>query len=277
MSLIETTCHSWRHHATINQWTALLWARSTWNAAKHFRHRLLIADDEGKRLLIDKLGLPFTEVLTLPPGPDGCDRCYGVGKLQAHHIMAERGQPYLHCDHDGGLEKGLSPDMHDTPIIAENRYGPEFTTTAEDCRRMEDLFRELQSVHAKFSPKRFAALPASALASGIFGGNDLDGIARWADASLRCAFNPANRALLQTHNGYQTSVVIEEAAAEHDLGANARFIYTTGDQADADRTGWYHLAGLKLDRGALVQSALNLQSDFPDAYEQTMLRWRGNR
>ena len=256
--MIDTTCHSWRHHATINQWTALLWARSTWNAAKHVRHRLLIADDEGKRLLIDKLGLPFTEVITLPPGPDGCDRCYGIGKLQAHRIMAERGQPYLHMDHDGGLERGLAPDMHAAPIIAENRYTPD---------------AEFHHLNLRFPAMRLPKI-TTALACGIFGGNDLDGIARWADASLRCAFDPANRALLQTHNGYQTSVVIEEVAAEHDLGAHARFIYTTGDQADADRTGWYHLAGLKLDRGALVQSALNLQSDFPDAYEQTMRRWR---
>lgn len=257
--MIDTCVFSWRHHANFELWRdALLWTSAVAHAREHFPHVLLVADAPGRALLHDSLGLPFTEVLALPPGPEGLDHCYGIAKLQAHVIACDRGRPYVHHDHDGRLERGLPERVQGAPFIAESRYTP---------------LPYASRINLSLPVMRLPFVTAG-LASGIAGGCHLVGIRAWARESLRVAFAPANREVLREANGFQASSVLEECAAAHDLGAGAALIYEHGgNQADAHRTGWYHLAALKNDRGALVQSALQLQFRFPDAYAQTMRRW----
>lgn len=258
--MISTVYFSWRRHNEFNLWNgALLAAAAVRHAQEHFEHRILVTNDAGRAMLCDRLQLPFTDVLPLPPGPKDCDHVYGITKLQAHAIACARGKPYVHHDLDGRLEKGLPPGLHDAPIIAEGRYTPPTN--------------EFHALNLSLPAMRLPQI-TTGLASGIFGGNDLDGIARWAETSLRCAFEPRNLPVLQRENGYRASAVLEECAADHDLGDKAHLIYTKGDQEDAERTGWFHLAGLKRDRGALVQSALMLQQAFPDTYADIFRRWK---
>ena len=94
--MIATAVFSFRQFQPFELWRDLLpWTLALAWAREHFPQRILVADAPGRAMLAGALGLPFTEVLDLPPGPAGCGHVYALAKLQAHLAACDRsGQVY---------------------------------------------------------------------------------------------------------------------------------------------------------------------------------------
>lgn len=95
------------------------WWLSLQSARKHYPDTLLVTDSEGKRLLIDQLGLPFAEVSTelnrlSRVHPDW----WSMGKLVAYSMQTA---PFVHIDTDVFLWKPLPQDVSQAPVFAQCR------------------------------------------------------------------------------------------------------------------------------------------------------------
>src|SRR5260370_25656584 len=74
----------------------LAWGLSLFAARKHYPETLLVTDRQGKKLLTDKLGLPFTDVCTeldrlqvVDPG------WWALGNLVSYSLQH---RPFVHID-----------------------------------------------------------------------------------------------------------------------------------------------------------------------------------
>ena len=95
----------------------LAWGLSVSAARRHFSELCLITDSEGKRLLADKLGLPFTEVHTELDTLRHVDsRWWALGKLVAYSMQQ---QPFAHLDTDVFLWKPLAPAVAEASVFAQ--------------------------------------------------------------------------------------------------------------------------------------------------------------
>jgi hypothetical protein len=117
----------------------LAWGISLRAARRHYPDTALITDRAGKRLLVDGLGLSFTEVSTelemlreIDPG------WWALGKLVAYSIQD---RPFIHIDTDVFLWKRLPREVTDAPVFAQC---PEFHSndSKPSLRQIECAFAE---------------------------------------------------------------------------------------------------------------------------------------
>ncbi len=107
-------CHAWPselHHA-------LSWSLSLQEARKHYSDTWIYTDDEGARLLVDQLQLPFAHVHTdlnalrrRNPG------WWTLGKLHTCRLQTE---PFVHLDYDAFLWLPLPEDLLVADVFAQN-------------------------------------------------------------------------------------------------------------------------------------------------------------
>jgi len=253
--MIETALFTWKHHEeNISLWQAFLWCGSVNWARRHFKNVVLISDEKGEDLLFYKLDLPFTEKLRLPEIPAELLHVYGIAKLMGDQILSEQNIPFVQIDYDAFLRKPLPDRMLSAKFIAEFEYGK------------KDFAIDINS-------KLHTPLPIKegGYAAGIRGGNDCAKIYNMCSRSIAEALKPENLDFLTAQNGYQASVVLEEASAYAEFRGEAEFLFpTTASHQDYLRAGYIHLAGnLKKDRGALAQMAIRVQLDFPEQFKNT--------
>jgi hypothetical protein len=205
--------------------------------------------------LIDKLQLPFTDFYPLPEIPDELCHIYDLTKFQALAVLASKGIPALHIDHDAYLRKPLPERILKAASVAEFLYEPK--------KFVYELNRRL--------PVPRLEVIGMGCAGGIVGGCDLEAFTAIAAASLDIASNPKNRAMLKATNGYQAAVLFGEVSQGSNLAERTEVLLPRGNgyAEDYRKAGYMHLAGLKADRGALAQMAIQTQLDFPEAYLAT--------
>ncbi|MGP0066335.1 MAG: DUF6734 family protein [Isosphaeraceae bacterium] len=95
----------------------LAWGLSVQAARRHYPDTVLITDRLGKRLLVDRLGLPFTEVSTELERLNNADTdWWALGKLVAYSLQD---RPFIHIDNDVFLWKPLSPALVEAPVLSQ--------------------------------------------------------------------------------------------------------------------------------------------------------------
>jgi Family of unknown function (DUF6734) len=111
----------------------LAWGLSLAVARRHYPETVLVTDRQGKRLLVDALGLQFAEVSTELDCLDHADPdWWALGKLIAYSIQD---QPFLHIDTDVFLWKPLPQEIVEAPVFAQC---PEYFHLNSD-RRSRDI------------------------------------------------------------------------------------------------------------------------------------------
>jgi hypothetical protein len=106
----STGCHEWHH------WLA--WGLSLEAACRHYPGTRLYRDDEGARVLIDELELPFEYVSTDLNGiRDEDPEWWSLGKLEAY---ARQDASFVHVDTDVFLWNSLAPDIEAADVFAQN-------------------------------------------------------------------------------------------------------------------------------------------------------------
>lgn len=237
----------------------MLWCGSVNYAKKHFKNIVLITEEKGKKLLIDKLNLPFNEVWELPSIPDELVHVYDLPKLHGHLLMAQRGIHALHVDYDAFLKKKLPDHILNAQFTAEYRYEPKPFAININKNLPVPLLDKLEV----------------GLAAGIAGGCDTDGIINYTSKSIGIATDPRNREFLMKQNGFQASILFGEIASGSQFKDTAEVILPRGSNfvEDYRKLGYIHLAGLKKDRGAMAEAMLQVQISFPNEFMETGLRY----
>ena len=186
-------CHAWLsefHHA-------LAWSLSVQEASKHYSDTWLYTDDEGARLLVDQLGLPFVHVCTdLNTLDDHDPGWWALGKLHTYRLQDE---PFIHIDADAFLWLPLPERLLQADILAQN---PDVFVPGESFYYPERIEQALSSVNG-WLPKEWLWARASrrvllGVGCGLLGANRLDFIRYIADLAFEIIEKPANRAAMAT-------------------------------------------------------------------------------
>lgn len=146
----------------------LSWAYSCLQLIKFYEQVELVTDQEGKRLLIDVLKLPYTHVNTSLDKLDNYHPdLWALGKIAAYQ---KQNAPFLHIDNDVFVWKPFPEELISAPVVMQSE------------EKYSHIFREIaQQVDHKYSfiPEEYKALIRSHnyvnnYNAGVIGGRDLE-------------------------------------------------------------------------------------------------------
>ena len=267
----------------------LAWVLSVETARQHYPKTSLFTDDDGARVLVDHLGLPFADVSTELEGlPDVGYEWFNLGKLYTYRAQRE---PFVHIDYDVFLWKPLPSWVTASPLFAQNPewlpplnfYHPEACTEA---------VRAAQGWLPDEWDSYLAAGGSVAVNCGVLGGQDTGFLTYYADLAIRIIEHPRNQAawaVLSANTG--VAILIEQyflgACIEHHRNRpgsaykhiQMAYLFPTFEDAlDPERAtslGYTHLInGAKINRALMHRLERRVQEDYPQYYERC-LRYLG--
>jgi len=237
----------------------LAWGLSLQAASRHYPDTVLITDRPGKRLLVDQLGLPFTQVSTELERLEHADPgWWALGKLVAYSLQD---RPFIHLDSDVFLWKQLPRHLLDAPVFTQN---PEGFADQDSHYRPQDIewafAQRALKLPMEWEWARSSRSHFPAENCGILGGSQVQFLRYYARTAVDLVLRPENAAAwsrLQDKRGY--SMVLEQfflsACAEFHRaqpgsaypGVRIGHLFPSGKNAfdpnDAARIGYTHLIG----------------------------------
>ena len=262
----------------------LSWILSFQTISKHYAQTALFTDDDGARLLIDQLKLPFGEVSTeLNSLAQHDPGFWTIGKLYTYRAQTE---PFIHFDNDLFLFKPLPDELASAPLLAqnpepENFYNPEF---------LELSLSEAGSVWlpAEWVWYRVAGSRKGGDCAGIFGGNRIDFIKHFSEQAIKLIEHPDNQAGWVAVDKFAPMIWVEQyllpACVDyhrqqtfspfHDI--EIRYLFDSMSHAfqskRAEELGFTHLAGnAKLNPELAARMEERVKRDYPEYYERCLL------
>lgn len=268
--------HDWFH------WLA--WGLSVHVARQHYPHTRLVTDSAGAWLLVDQLGLEFSEVSTALDGLSEADPgWWALGKLEAYRMQD---RPFVHIDTDVFLWKPLPPALEAAPVFAQN---PEPIVPGLTCYMpgaIEALLEPSGWLPDEWRWYRQSPGPWRAECCGIFGGSDVAFIQNYARLALRMLMDPRNAPLLRPMTDKPSHMILAEqylltacieysrsqsrgALPEIEIGYLFPDIATAYRPEAAAAAGYTHLAaGAKRDGRACRQIEARVREWLPDYHER---------
>jgi hypothetical protein len=167
----------------------LAWGLSLATARRHYPETVLVTDRDGKKLLVDTLGLQFTVVSTELDQINRADPdWWALGKLVAYSIQD---QPFLHIDTDVFLWKALPQEVAEAAVFAQC---PEYFHRNSD-RSSREIESAFSSCHAQLPVEwEWAASREDALFReencGIVGGCRVDFLRHYARTAADLVLHP---------------------------------------------------------------------------------------
>lgn len=160
------------------EYNLMSWALSCMSLREHFDRLTLYTDSEGARVLVDKLKLPYTEVVVNYDGFD-CLTCHwALAKVRTYSLQTK---PFIHIDGDIYLPRPLPSNVLGGGIIVQNKE-----TCSDYYKGMINSFLSVEGL--KLSPRFSCALRCDDVPSynlGFCGGNDLGFFGRFCDEVYR--------------------------------------------------------------------------------------------
>lgn len=262
------------------------WILSVQTARQHFPRTALFTDDDGARLLVGQLGLPFDEVSTELNALASHDASWwALGKVWTYRAQTE---PFIHLDSDVFLWNSLPESLTAAPVLAQC---PEFFVPGSSYYRPEVLEREVSAGGQIWLPAEWvwyrSTVPEQRGDScGIFGGQRLDFIHYYADQAIKLIEHPDNqRGWLMMDGKDEHNILFEQyllaaCLVYHRQRANSpyhgieiKYLFESLDEAfDSDRAhklGYTHLiAGAKRNEDIAQRLERRVKRDYPDFYER---------
>jgi hypothetical protein len=263
-----------RHHL-------LSWVLSFETISKHFPETALVTDDDGACLLVDQLGLSFTEVSTELNAMEHHDPGFwSLGKLYSYRIQKE---PFIHFDSDLYLWKSLPENLLSAPVVAQNPEPEAWYRPAFIEQKLSDagtIWLPAEWVWYRVSGPRKGGDCA-----GVFGGNHIDFIRYFSEQAIKICEHPDNqagwaplkKAPLTTHYGqYYLAACVEyhrQQPASPFYGIEIRYVFDSMAEAynpeRAAQLGFTHLlAGSKRDPEIARRLEARVKQDYPQSYER---------
>ena len=267
-------CSHW--HSERFHWLA--WGLSVYAAALHYPKTSLFTDDEGARILVDALDLPFRHVSTaLNALKDEDPEWWALGKIETYR---QQESPFVHVDTDVFLWRPFSDELETADVFAQN---PEPISPEFSCYYPEELERAIGDGWLPEEWSAYRAHGGRAECCGVFGGNLVDFIHRYATAAVRLVTDPRNRrglATLGSRNGHMILVEQYLLSAFYEFhrereGIEMRYVFPTIEHAYrpecATQAGFTHLASsAKQDASVCAAVEARVKQDLPRFYERCM-------
>ncbi len=268
-----------RHHL-------LAWALSVETARQHYPDTWLITDDAGARMLVDGLGLPFTRVSTeLNALAQHDPNWWTLGKIYAYRLQTE---PFVHMDSDVFLWKKLPARLEHADVFAQH---PNQLSASTWYYQPAQLERAISRTPGGWLPDewhwyRRTIKNQRAESTGLVGGNRVDFINSYAEASIRLMNDPRNQRTLQSlPDKHLHSLLIEEyllaafveyhkaSAVFSSSGIRIEYLFNSdADMWNPDRAtqaGFTHLvASAKRNPLFAVKLENRVRCDYPELYER---------
>jgi hypothetical protein len=274
--------HSWAHPID----HLLSWVISVQSATRHYPDAMLVTDSPGRRLLVDRLGLPFTAISTDLDRLDGRDPCWWMlGKLVAYGQQTE---PFVHIDSDVFLWNRLPAHLTSAPVLTQN---PEYHQKSQ--YGIDELDEALRAGDGRLPPEWEWACSLDPIVPvencGILGGQDVRFLRHYARTALALIEHEANQAALRNLSvGFWHNCAVEQFflaacigfhAARPDSpyrGVRVAHLFPSWAEASdgnyAARVGYTHLMGGKRLPAAGQRLAERVRRDWPDFYRRCE-RW----
>lgn len=132
-SILEKSNGGWRNP----KYHYMSWALSCLNFVKFYSEVELITDIEGKKMLIDKLKLPYTSVkVVLDCLNKYPEQLWAIGKVYSYSIQEK---PFIHADSDVYIWKRFPKEFEKSDIIAQNLDSDKFYHIALDHLKKHEI------------------------------------------------------------------------------------------------------------------------------------------
>jgi hypothetical protein len=270
-----------RHHL-------LAWVLSVETARQHYPETQLYTDRAGAELLVEGLGLRFTQVSTALDALDGYDPdWWSLGKVYAYHLQTA---PFVHLDSDVFLWKPLPTRLTQAAVFTQQ---PEPIPPGHSYYQPQQVEAALRGPPAGWLPAEWIWWRSRGGAQrgdccGILGGNRVDFIHHYAGQALRLLDEPANQRALRQLDGKRLHMLLVEqyllaACVEyHQRHAGSPFAAVTMEHlfhspeevygVDAlRRTGFTHLIGnMKRDARFARRLEMRVARDYPALYTRCL-------
>ena len=153
------------------------WALSCLSISKHY-DVALYTDTEGKRMLVDRLKLPYKEVHVVYDDLAVLPHHWAIAKIKTYTLQEE---PFIHVDGDIYIPNALPDDILKAALVAQNReIGTKY------YRRMVDRMLSFGTIKLPhYIEQGLKEESISSYNMGIFGGNDVDFIHEYCDEAMR--------------------------------------------------------------------------------------------
>lgn len=284
--LLADRAHGWFTHWNSEWHHWLAWGLSVYAAASHYPDTNLVTDDDGARILIDELKLPFRHVSTaLNRFKHEDPRWWALGKLEAYRRQESA---FVHVDADVFLWQPLSNALKRADVFAQN---PEPIIPGASWYRPEELEQCVRRFPHTWLPAEWTAYARSgerAECCGIFGGRRVDFIQHYASAAIRLVTEPPNRHALESLVDKSAHMILVEqfllsACYEYHCnrsgspfrGIEMHYVFETIEDAcrpeRATQAGFTHLASsAKQDATVCADLEQRVQRDLPRFYERCL-------
>jgi hypothetical protein len=256
------------------------WILSVRTAQQHYPDTLLVTDDAGAHLLVDRLGLGFGNV-SLELNDLICEdpHWWCLGKL--HTYRAQR-QPFVHIDNDVFLWRELPASLVASPVLGQN---PERFIYGQGAYRPDRWEAALTSADASL-PSEWLWYTRrhgnEAVGCGIVGGTDNDFIAHYAEQAIHMVRRTQDcKASLEPGEIVGCNILAEQYLLAaclhcHRMGGSSRFAglrinYLFDPDQDntteIGRLGYTHLiAGAKQNSEIAHRLERRVSRDYPAEY-----------
>ena len=275
--------HAWQtdiHHL-------FAWVLSVETAKRHYPDTVLVTDQPGSHLLVDRLGLEFSSVSTELDRLNDADPAWWVlGKLWAYSLQRE---PFVHLDNDVFLWTRLPERLERAAVFAQN---PEWFPFAGESWYRPTVFTRAIRTARGWAPEEWwwsvSRHLNEAVCCGILGGSATAFFAHYASLAIRMIQHPRNRqAWASLGSPIGDNILMEQyllaaclsfhrhhpGSAYHGLDVDYLFASTEDafDESRAAGAGYTHLiGGAKTNPVLLERLAARVERDYPEYYERCL-------
>jgi hypothetical protein len=253
----------------------LSWTLSVLQLRKFYDEVELFTTKAGKEVLINQLNLPYTKVHEVLDDADIPPSAWALSKIITYSLQNE---PFLHIDGDVFIWKPFEENLLQSPLIAQNQEY-DFAFYHEYIHNAQSQAKYLPDVLRKEIKK-----PLITYNAGIFGGNNLEFIKRY--ASIATDFVRNNPTPPQEQSSeycmFFEQCIFSILVQDTQKSVNTFFeevvdneLYKGMGLADFWETphlnSYIHLMGMsKKNRMMLKKMLCKIRKDYPEHYYKTL-------
>lgn len=159
------------------EYNLMSWTLSCLCLRKHYDEVALYTDEQGKRVLIDLLHLPYTEVNVVYDETLCLPQHWAYAKVKTYSLQTK---PFLHIDGDIFLFKPLTEVVVNVPLITQSKeIGTKYYRQIMDEILRESVLKLPQLIVDGLKEESIASYNM-----GVFGGNDISFIRAYCKEAL---------------------------------------------------------------------------------------------
>lgn len=159
------------------QYHLMAWALSCLMLKENYENVEFYTDSEGAKVLIDRIGLPYTDVKICYDNLNIPEPHWAYSKMLTYSMQEE---PFIHVDGDIFISKMLAVDIDSSGLIAQNEeFGTDYYKNIMDGLHTVDM-KMPEYLHAELANQSIGSYNA-----GVLGGCDIDFIQRYCENAFR--------------------------------------------------------------------------------------------